>query len=145
MKNRWATLATAIFANAVMLLGAAYAIAQESSHQHMQMSGQHQPMQMGQQLKTGKTGEITFSQATKIGDVTLPPDTYRFAHRASGDEHFMKFTGTKGKANELREIKCQIELLPQKASQTAVTIADEAGTRRINRIEIAGENVAHIF
>jgi hypothetical protein len=32
-----------------------------------------------------------------------------------------------------------------KASQTAVTMSTEGGTRRITRIEIAGENVAHVF
>ncbi len=147
MKNRWVVLAIAVLVSA-LILGAAYATAQESPHQHMQMSAQenpHQHMQMRKQLKVGKTGEITFGQETKIGDVVLPAGAYRFAHRTSGDDHFVKFTEMKGKAQDSSEIKCQIEPLPQKVSRTAVMTTDEGGVRRITRIEVAGENVAHVF
>lgn len=147
MKNRWVVLAIAVLVSA-LILGAAYAIAQESPHQHMQMGAQenpHQHMQMGQQLKVGKTGEFTVSQATTIGDVTLPPGAYRFAHRTSGDDHFVKITGMKGKMRDFGEIKCQVEPLTGKVSRTAIWTTDDGGTRRITRIEVAGENVAHVF
>lgn len=136
MKNRWVVLALAIVVSGLILIGAAYATAQETSHHGMPM---------GQQLKVGKTGEITFSQETRIGDVVLPPGAYRFAHRASGDDHFVKFMETKGKARDFGEIKCQIEPLTGKVSRTAISMTDEGGTRRITRIEVRGENVAHVF
>ena len=148
MKNCRVVLAIAIVVSGLILFGAAYTTAQESPHQQMQMITQkdaHQHMQMGQQLKVGKTGEITFSQETKIGDVVLPPGDYRFAHRTSGDDHFVRFTQVKGKAREFGEIKCQIEPLQEKVSHTAVTTTNEGGMRRITRIEVAGENVAHVF
>lgn len=44
-----------------------------------------------------------------------------------------------------QEIKCKIEPLNQKVQQTAVTISTEGGVRRVTRIEVAGENVAHVF
>lgn len=136
MKNRWFVLALAIVVSGLILVGAAYATAQETSHQGMPM---------GQQLKVGKTGEISFTQPTKLGEVLLPAGSYRFVHRTAGDDHFVKFTGTKGKGREFGEVKCQIEPLSEKASQTAISTTDEGGTRRITRIEVRGENVAHVF
>jgi len=44
-----------------------------------------------------------------------------------------------------KEIKCKMEPLNQKATQTTVSFSEEGGARRVTRIEIAGENVAHVF
>ena len=44
-----------------------------------------------------------------------------------------------------KEIKCTVEPLSQKVKQTAVYIDNASGTRRVTRIEVAGENVAHVF
>jgi hypothetical protein len=136
MKNRWFVLALAIVVSGLILVGVAYATAHETSHQNMPI---------GQQLKVGKTGEIAFDQPTKIGDLVLPPGPYRFVHRAAGDAHFVKFTQTTGAGRDVGVIKCRIEALPKKVSRTAITTTDDSGARRITRIEVAGENVAHIF
>jgi hypothetical protein len=146
----------------LLLLGLSYATAQESmDHQHM-AGMDHQQMQhklMGQQIKVGKKGDITFSEPTQVGDVTLPPGHYVFQHRVSGDDHFVKFVGAKEMQHAgssmttpmqtgpttTQEIKCTVEGLNQKVQQTAVTISTEGGARRITRIEVAGENVAHVF
>ena len=149
MKKRYLVLAVAVVLSGVILLGVAYAAAQD--HQHMQMAQQptaqqdHQNMQMGQQLKIGKKGQMSFSQPTKVGEVLLPAGSYRFMHRVAGDDHFVQFTQTSPGSRDFGEVKCQIEPLSKKASQTAITTMDEAGVQRITRIEVAGENVAHVF
>ena len=112
-----------------------------------------------QVVKVGKKGDVTFSEPTQVGDVTLPPGHYVFQHRVSGDDHFVKFVGAKEMQHAgtsmtstmqmgpttSKEIKCTAEPLNQKVKQTAVTINTEGGVRRITRIEVAGENVAHVF
>ena len=109
-----------------------------------------------QVIKIGKKGEAVFSEPTQIGDVTLKPGHYRFQHRVEGNDHLVSFTelrmsqgnhvtGSQLGTKESGEIKCRVEPIDKKASQTAVFLNTEGGVRRITRIEIAGENVAHVF
>lgn len=136
MKNRWFVLALAIVVSGLLLVGVAYATAQENSHQDMQM---------GQQLKVGKKGEVSISQPTKVGELLLPPGSYRFVHRTAGEDHFVRFTQTTSTKRDFGEVKCQLKPLAKKASRTAITTTDEGGVRRLIRIEVDGENVAHVF
>lgn len=105
-------------------------------------------------LKVGKTGEVTFDKETKVGDLTLKPGRYRFQHRVEGDDHFVHFTEfTKGiRAGESGapkahpgEVKCRIEPLSKKVSQTTIYSVDEGATKRVTKVEVGGENVAHVF
>lgn len=105
-------------------------------------------------LKVGKTGEVTFSKETKVGDMTLKPGRYKFQHRVEGDDHFVHFTewtkpypaGSTGapKAHP-GEMKCRIEPLSKKVSQTMVYTVDEGASQRLTKVEVGGENVAHVF
>jgi len=114
------------------------------------------------ELKTGKEGEITLTQPTKVGDVTLAPDTYVVQHRVSGNQHFIRFMQVK-KLHELNiapqsagwytyteqnnagEIKCRVEPAGTTAPETAVTMTMENGTPRITQVLIKDENDVHIF
>jgi hypothetical protein len=109
-----------------------------------------------QVIKVGKKGEIMFDQETKVGDVTLKPGHYQLQHRVEGSDHLVHFTEFKGMHGYTKwsgpsgiahpgEVKCRLEPLPAKASQTQVTLNTANGERRITRIEIAGENVVHVF
>lgn len=122
------------------------------------------PEQKGKEteLKSGKEGEITLNQPTKVGDVTLPPDTYVVQHRISGDQHFVRFMQIK-KLHELNmnpesagwytyteqnnagEIKCRVEPTGRMFQETMADIATENGTPRITRVAIKGEDDWHIF
>lgn len=105
-------------------------------------------------LKVGKTGEVTFAKETKVGDVTLKPGRYKFQHRVEGDEHFVHFTewtkpypaGSSGapKAHP-GEMKCKLQPSSKKVSQTTVYTADEGAYQRLTKVEVGGENVAHLF
>ena len=105
-------------------------------------------------LKVGKTGEVTFSKETKVGDMTLKPGRYKFQHRVEGDDHFVHFTewtkpypaGSTGapKAHP-GEMKCRIEPLNKKVSATTIFTVDEGAFQRLTKVEVGGENVAHVF
>jgi hypothetical protein len=116
------------------------------------------PGQKAETLKTGKKGEITLKQATKVGDITLQPGTYVVQHRVSGDNHFVRFMELK-KLQELNvapesmgwytytaennagEIKCRVEPAGTTIDVTTVT---EDGGPRITKVAIKGENVLHV-
>lgn len=114
------------------------------------------------ELKTGKEGEITLAQPTRVGDITLQPGTYVVQHRVSDKQHFVRFmqleklrelnltpaaTGwyTYTKENNAGEIKCRVEPAGTTAPETAVTMTMENGTPRITQVLIKGENDVHIF
>lgn len=114
------------------------------------------------ELKSGKEGEITLTEPTKVGDVTLQPDTYVVQHRVSDNQHFVRFMQIK-KLHELNvspesagwytyteknnagEIKCRVEPTGTKAQETVADIATENGSPRITRVAIKGEDDWHIF
>lgn len=108
-------------------------------------------------IKVGKKGDIMLSQETKVGDLTLKPGHYQIQHRVVGTDHMIHFTELKGMHSNPYystgptgtahpgEIKCRLEPMATKASQTAVYTEEEGGMRHITKIEIKGENVAHVF
>lgn len=113
-------------------------------------------------LKTGKEGEITLTQPTKVGDVTLQPDTYVVQHRASGNQHFVRFVQLKKlqalnltpesmgwytytERDKAGEIKCRVEPTGKTFQETMVDVATQGGTPQITRVAIKGEDDWHIF
>lgn len=108
-------------------------------------------------MEIGKKGDFMFYQEMRVGDVTLPPGHYRFQHRVDGSEHYVQFTAMKGmhdgttverppsRLEDVGEIKCRVEPVDSKVKATTIrwTKTGEAG--RINRIEVKGETVAHVF
>ena len=141
MKKNSASLIIALAAS-TLLFSAASALA--VGHDHMMM-------------KIGKKGETTFSQETIVGNITLKPGNYIFQHKVVGTNHFMSFQRVSegdpfdGFGGGVREghpimIKCRIEPLNKKVSETSVDLTDTSGgIRRIISVEVAGENVAHLF
>src|SRR6516164_10013245 len=122
------------------------------------LPGQHHDKTM----KTGKKGEITLTQPTKIGDTTLQPGTYVVQHRVSGDDHFVRLTelkklqelmpGGEGagwytytQENNAGEIKCKVEPAGATIEAIKVTIATGADSPRITKVAIKGENVLHVL
>ena len=113
----------------------------------------------GQVMKVGKKGDIHFSEPTTVGTITLKPGNYQLQHRVENGEHYIHFTeikhspsrdehyargGVSGAAHP-GEVQCKLEPLDKKVESTAVYVDTEGGARRITKIEIAGENVAHVF
>jgi hypothetical protein len=109
-----------------------------------------------QVLKVGKKGDISFDTETKVGDLTLKPGRYFVQHRVEGSDHFVHFSEVTKELPYSRtgggipkahpgEMKCSLEPLKAKASETAVYIKKEDGVMRVTKILIRGENVAHVF
>lgn len=107
--------------------------------------------------KIGKQGDIWLSRGTKIGDLTLKPGHYQIQHETrSGTQHGFSFQqlGDPGLALQYsdeatigapRVVPCTPETLTAIAKHTVVTTVPDGNERRITRIEIKGENVAHVF
>lgn len=107
-------------------------------------------------ITVGKKGEIVFTEPTQIGDVTLKPGHYRFQHRVEGNDHLVSFTellmsqgnhatGMQLGGKDSGEIKCRVEALDRKAAKTAIYSDSSSGIKKVTRIEVRGENVAHVF
>ena len=119
-------------------------------------------------LAVGSKGDVTFTSEVRIADVVLKPGRYYIEHRVEGsvlprriETHYIHFTEVTQQEHQRREavrdsisgktiahpgeIECELEALKGKASKTTVFTTTDDGIRRITRIEIAGENVAHIF
>jgi len=110
------------------------------------------------QTKVGKTDDITLSSITKVGNLTLQPGHYILQHKGNLTTHAMHFVSFTpysggGKAHtyygsartRVGEVECKLEPLDAKIKKTQVFFAEETGVKRISRVEIKGENVAHLF
>lgn len=112
-----------------------------------------------QVFKVGKKGDTHFSEPTAVGDVVLKPGHYQFQHRVANGEHYIDFTELKHVGQRQEHYagmgvigavhpggaKCKLEPLSEKSNETKVYVDTSSGQRRIVRIEIRGENVAHVF
>jgi hypothetical protein len=110
-------------------------------------------------LKVGKKGEITLTQATKVGNLMLQPDTYVIQHRVSGGNHFVRFVELKQveytntteipitytEQDKAGELKCRLEPVATPIQDTTAFIVKEGGTPRITKVAIKGEDVIHVF
>jgi hypothetical protein len=99
-----------------------------------------------QVMKIGKKGQVTFATEVKVGEVTLKPGQYTVQCRRDGSDHVMRFTPARARGSaETAEVKCGKEILPRKVSAGSVRTHRDGDVVRLTRIEIAGENVAHVF
>jgi hypothetical protein len=97
------------------------------------------------EAKMNKT-EIELIYPVHVGDVVLPAGKYVFMHQVSGGQHIAKFVSADGTVSKTTtEVKCTNETLEQKVTRTSVIVEKIGGVDRITRIEVAGENVAHVF
>jgi hypothetical protein len=125
-------------------------------------------LQTEKRLKVGKQDDITLTSVTKLGGFTLYPGHYVLRHKTSDGRHAMHFVsfvpygGKQGHGrtyypagyslpsspmgrSQAAELECKVEPLGARVTRTQVFFVDENGEKRITRIEIKGENVAHLF
>ncbi len=148
-------LLTALF----LMLSPGIASIKAAQHEHgagVSQPDQVSPIEQTRAMKVGKKGDIQFRSDTQVGDLTLKPGRYQIQHRVEGADHFFHFTEVT-KANVYGsdrggipkahpgEAKCNLEPLEKKVSRTTVYTKQEDGSNRVTRIEVAGENVAHVF
>lgn len=113
-------------------------------------------------IESNENGDITLTQPTQVGSLTLQPDTYAVQHHDSGGQHFIRFMRVK-ESRELRvsraftgwytdrqlskagEVKCRVHPLGAKAQDTTVMVITEDGTARISQVTIKGKKAAYVF
>ena len=109
---------------------------------------------MGEKGKVESKAEIWLSAKTRFSGFALPAGQYQLQHRVDGSEHSMSFiqlrAGTSMQSASTHKLmpvrlRCSLEPLPAKASQTAFYSVAEGDANRAVRLEIKGESMAHIF
>lgn len=113
-------------------------------------------------IQSDENGEITLTQPTKVGDLTLQPDAYVVQHHATAGQDFIRFMKVKRERKlmvtraytgwytdreliKAGEVKCQVERLDEKAKATTLTVATENGNSRITQVVIKGRPAVYVF
>lgn len=106
-------------------------------------------------VKVGKSGHITLTQETKVGDTLLAPGYYEIRHKHSATSHYMEFTlVTENDLNTdvqpvydwqvVAKVPCAMESLSNPVARTAARLSGGA-VAQLTSLEIRGENVEHVF
>ena len=107
----------------------------------------------GETTRVGKTATISFDRETPVGDVVFQPGDYTVRHRAIGANQFMVFqrtvenpySGDYEDVGKPQRVECRMEPLSTKVSDTTAVLEPEGSLEKLTKIEIAGENVEHLF
>lgn len=104
--------------------------------------------------KVSSKAEIWLPVKTRFSGFALPPGQYLFQHRVDGSNHIMAFvqlrTGASLSSPGTHKlmpvmVRCRIEPLQARTSQTAFYSLAEGDANRAIKLEIRGETVAHVF
>lgn len=104
--------------------------------------------------KVAGKAEIWLASKTRFSGFALYPGQYRLEYRVDGSDHTINFVRLR--TNNSREatgrhrvmpvrVRCGIEPLPGRATQTTFFAIAEGDASRALKLEIKGERVAHIF
>ena len=107
----------------------------------------------GDSTRVGKTATVTFYHKTQVGSVIFQPGDYAVRHRVIGAEDFMLFQrmevnpygGENEEAGKPQRVACRMEPLNTKVSDTTASFEPHGNIEKLTKIEIAGENVEHVF
>lgn len=101
-----------------------------------------------EKLRIDKDGAVTFPGLTVLGERLLQSGTYRFEHVVEGEDHFVRFTRNDAPPSEPPSVpvRCRLEGMKGPAKKTEVyALVNSAGMRQIERIQVKGERVRHVF
>jgi len=108
-----------------------------------------------EKIRVNDQGEVRFSGDTRVGDLLLKRGKYQFQHVTAGEDHFIAFRRTdqpgrladSATANQQAlRVRCRLEPLGKPAKQTEFyTTVTVSGVRTVERLQVQGENVRHIF
>ena len=107
----------------------------------------------GDSTRVGKTATVTFYHKTQAGGVMFQPGDYAVRHCVIGAEDFMVFQrmevnpygGENEEAGKPQRVACRMEPLNTKVSDTTASFEPYGKIEKLTKIEIAGENVEHLF
>lgn len=103
-----------------------------------------------EKLRLNKDGQVKLSTDARVGDAALKRGKYKFEHVVEGEEHFIAFRRVDESAVEAREqvirVKCRLEPLNKPAKHTELySTVTGRGERTIERAQVQGESVKHVF
>ena len=107
----------------------------------------------GDATRVGKTTTVTFDHKTQVGDVMFKPGDYTVRHRVIGANQYMVFQrtednyfdGTSEDVGKPQRVACRMEPLSGKVSDSTAAFEPEGNIEKLTKLEIAGENVEHLF
>ena len=110
----------------------------------------------GQDVIIGKKGQVHFTTQVKAGDAVLKPGMYQVQHVVEGSDHVLVFKemempagykmGNTPVGKEVARIKCKVEPVTKKVSNTRITLrTNAAGEKEIAEVQVAGEAFKHLL
>lgn len=116
----------------------------------------HHPDSSAKDVVIGKKGVFHFTQVVKVGEVALQPGMYQVQHVEEGSDHVLVFKevgmqagykhGNTPVGKEVARVKCTIEPVSKKVSNTRITLRTNAkGEREVAEVEVAGEAFKHLL
>ena len=104
----------------------------------------------------GKKGAVHFTAQVKAGGTVLKPGMYEVQHVMEGSEHVIVFNevgmqagykmGNTPLGKEVARIKCKVEPVTKKVSNTQITLrTNAAGEKEIAEVQVAGEAFKHLM
>lgn len=94
------------------------------------------------EINVGKKGEATFATPIRVGDTSLKAGDYVFQHKIDGVDHVVIFRRA---GKEVARVKCTVEPLDQKPTQTALyTRVGDGGEIILDAVVVRGEKIKHI-
>lgn len=110
----------------------------------------------GQDVIIGKKGQLHFTTQVKAGNTVLKPGMYQVQHVTEGSDHVIVFKemempagykmGNTPVGKEVARIKCKVEPVTKKVSNTKITLrTNAAGEKEIAEVQVAGEAFKHLM
>jgi hypothetical protein len=103
-------------------------------------------------FKINKSGEVKLAGETRFGSVTIKKGKYLVEHRIDGSGHTFIFTSTDKPKKVLEAVSpepipvhSRVLASPGPVKSSGVYVHYEKKIYRVLKIEIAGENAAHVF
>lgn len=97
-----------------------------------------------------------FTAQVKVGDAVLKSGMYQVQHVMEGSDHVLVFKevgmqagykmGNTPVGNAVARIKCKVEPVTRKVSNTQITLrTNAAGEKEIAEVQVAGEAFKHLL
>ncbi|HZU34069.1 MAG TPA: hypothetical protein VFB79_23355 [Candidatus Angelobacter sp.] len=113
-------------------------------------------------VESNEKGDITLTQPTRVGNLTLQPGTYSIEEHGSHGQHFLRFQQVKYSTDleanwsytgwvknrhltEAGKVDCEQQPLEKKAKSTVADIINDGEAQRISQLTVKGKKVSCVF
>ena len=154
--NKVTATAKTMAAGALLILAAGMLGLPILAQDHKGHEGMADHKAMGKDVIIGKKGQVHFDAQVKAGDTVLKPGMYQVQHVMEGSDHVIVFNevgmqagykmGNTPLGKEVARIKCKVEPVTKKVSNTKITLrTNAAGEKEIAEVQVAGEAFKHLI